>query len=383
MYAPDRKTVLATGTRIATTPDGRPIFSFDKPGNFFPPGSVVAMTLKDGLGVRTLTIPDPSQNYTHGSRNSQSQPSNPATPPPPNSNPTPTTPPNQNPTPVTSPINPGNLTNLFPTPSPSNGSGSQSSSVSQPPAAPIQTLELEKNGENEWSPQANNGMLSVTFGKAYADGVESVQIFSADGRAFDVGVRAGTTPDGRPIFNFQREGADYPDGASVVMTLKNGQGKRTMMIPDTAQSYIHGTRPSAPPTTPPASSTTPSSSNLNNLFPPSGIPQTPIAPVQPPPPTVAGAIEWSPRPNNANLAVILDKSFSELTEKIQIVAADGRTFDFGVRAGTTPDGRPIFNFRREGADYPDGASVVVTLKNGLGVRKITVAETSRPYSGTV
>jgi hypothetical protein len=81
--------------------------------------------------------------------------------------------------------------------------------------------------------------------------------------------------------------------------------------------------------------------------------------------------------------VILDKSFSELTEKIQIVAADGRTFDFGVRAGTTPDGRPIFNFRREGADYPDGASVVVTLKNGLGVRKITVAETSRPYSGTV
>jgi hypothetical protein len=62
------------------------------------------------------------------------------------------------------------------------------------------------------------------------------------------------------------------------------------------------------------------------------------------------------------------------------MAADGKTvLATGKRAGTTSDGRPIFNFDKAGGEFPDGCIVVMKLKNGQGSRHLTINETSDKF----
>jgi hypothetical protein len=323
----DGKTVLSTGVKAGTAPDGRPIYNFDKPGASFPPGAIVLMTLSEGRGSRKMTIKAPAQDYIHGTR-------------------------------------------------------------PQKPVIPSDATEFEKTGEIEWRPRLNNDNLAIIFRPGHATLAEKVEIVSPDGKTvLATGVRAGTTTDGRPIYNFDKPGASFPDGSIVLMTYKDGRGSRKMTINETSEKYVHGTPK------PPAGGSSGGSSNSSGSSGSSGSTGgsgssgstggTSNPPPRPNPLTSAstfdktGEIEWRPRLNNGKLSMIFRKIHATVAEKVEIFSSDGKTLlATGVRAGTTTDGRPIYNFDKEGSQFPDGCVVVMTLKDGKGSRKLTIGETS-------
>jgi hypothetical protein len=312
IFSSDGTTLLATGTRSGKTEDGRPLYTFDRPGASFPDGAVVVMTFKENKGVRRMTIPDSSEKYVHGTPQGNGSGS-------------------------------------------TGGSGSVGGGVNtgnQRSLVPSGAVEFKADGDIEWKATGNNGNLSMIFSHGHNSMAEKVQILSADGKTvLSTGVKAGTAPDGRPIYNFDKPGASFPPGAIVLMTLSDGRGSRKMTIKAPAQDYVHGTRP-----------------------------QKPIIPAGTTEFDKTGEIEWRPRLNNDNLAIIFRPSHATLAEKVEIVSPDGKTvLATGVRAGSTADGRPIYNFDKPGASFPDGSIVLMTYKDGRGSRKMTINETSEKY----
>jgi hypothetical protein len=358
ILSPDGKAVLATGTQSGVTGDGRPTYTFDRPGAEFPDGSIVMMTFHSDKGVRTMTIPETSERYIHGGE-SESDVNSRSTAP------SGTT---------------GNHASA-------SNNVSTSTNTSQP-TTHTATREFERTGEIEWRPRLNDGNLSIIFRRTHETKAERVQIFTPDGHSLlATGKRAGSTTDGRPVYEFDRPGSSFPDGAVVVMQLKDGEGFRKMIIPDTAEKYIHGA-PTPPSTTSNASSTSSRSEAAR-----SPEPTPPVSNASPPAASKAslvppgtrefertGQIEWRPRLNNGNLSILFRTTHASLAEKVQILSADGTTLlATGVRAGTNSDGRPVYNFDQPGANFPDGAIVVMTLKNSAGTRMMKVHETAEKF----
>jgi len=334
IYSPDGTTLLATGTKAGNTADGRPIYNFDRTGGDFPDNALVVMTFKDNKGVRRMTIPDTAEKYVHG------------------------------------------------TPA-GTGPGNTNTSVT-PPAArqliPTKASEFDKTGEIEWRPTGNNGNLSMTFRKAHDTMAEKVEIISPDGtKVLATGVRAGSTADGRPIYKFDKPGASFPDGSTVLMTFKNGEGHRKLKIDETSEKYTHGT----PKVTSGGSNGGGSSSSGGSSVgagggtgPTSGAGNPPPSSLIPAHATefeATGTIEWRPRLNNNKLSIIFRKAHLDLAESVKIYSPDGTTLlATGTYSGKTSDGRPIYNFDKAGGDFPANAVVVMTFKNNGGARRMTI-----------
>jgi hypothetical protein len=326
----DGKTVLSTGVKVGTGADDRPIYNFDKPGASFPPGAIVLMTFKQGQGSRKMTMKEPAQDYVHGTRPKK-------------------------------------------------------------PIIPSDAIEFEATGEVEWRPRLNNDNLAIIFRPGHITLAEKVEIVSPDGKTvLATGVRAGTTSDGRPIFNFDKPGATFPDGCIVLMTYKDGRGSRKLTINETSEKYVHGTpKPTGSGSTGGSSNgagstgnsgSTGGSGNSGSTSGTNNQTQKPPILSSASPFDQTGEIEWRPRLNNGKLSIIFRKAHATTADKVEILSADGKTvLATGTRAGTTSDGRPIFNFDRAGADFPDGCIIVMTLRNGMGSRQLKINETSEKF----
>lgn len=217
IYSPDGTTLLATGTKGGKTPDGRPIYNFDRAGGDFPDNAVVVMTFKGNKGVRQMTIPDTSEKYVHG---------------------TPAGTGNGGASNGTGSSN-GTSSNSGTSQTTSTGS---SGGVSTPPPAsliPAHATQFEATGQIEWRPRQNNNKLSIVFRTAHNGMAESVKIYSPDGtKVLATGTYGGKTADGRPIYNFDKTGGDFPANAVVVMTFRNNGGARRMTIPTPADKVV-------------------------------------------------------------------------------------------------------------------------------------------------
>ena len=265
--------------------------------------------------------------------------------------------------------------------------------VDQPVNAPKVSLipgharEFDRTGEIEWRPRLNDGKLQVIFRPEHADLAEKVEIYSPDGTTLlATGTKAGKTADGRPIYNFDRAGGDFPDNAVVVMTFKGDKGVRKMTIADTSEKYVHGT-PAAGSSGGSnsgasgsgggssvgagsgagSSSGTGSSSGAGTPKPASQIPAhaTEFE--------ATGTIEWRPRLNNNKLSIIFRKAHLDIAESVKIYSADGtQLLATGTYGGKTSDGRPIYNFDKAGGEFPANAVVVMNFKNTGGARRMTI-----------
>jgi hypothetical protein len=193
---------------------------------------------------------------------------------------------------------------------------------------------------------------------------DKVEIFSADGKTLlATGKKSGLTQDNRPIYNFDKPGSSFPDGAIVLMTFKNGGGARTLKIPDTSERYVHGASSGAP------SEGSPAAPSPKSLIPANAkdFEKT-------------GQIEWRPRLNDGNLSIIFRRNHKDIAEKVQIFSADGKTLlATGKWQRTLDDGRPVYTFDRPGNTFADGAVVVMTLKGG-GTRRLSIPDTSEKFT---
>lgn|GEM_PF-4505665 len=217
--------MLATGIRSGSTVDGRPIYKFDKPGASFPDGSTVLMTFKNGEGHRKLKINETSQRYTHGTPQATSGGSNGGA-----SN-----------TGGAGSTGGGSAGGSSSTVGGSSGAGSSSSANNPTPKSliPANATEFEATGKIEWRPRLNNNKLSIIFRTAHLETAESVKIYSPDGTTLlATGTYGGKTSDGRPIYNFDKAGGEFPANAVVVMTFKNNGGARRMTIPTPADKVV-------------------------------------------------------------------------------------------------------------------------------------------------
>jgi hypothetical protein len=233
---------------------------------------------------------------------------------------------------------------------------------------PANTREFDRTGEIEWRPRLNNGNLQILFRPKHVELAEKVEIFSPDGKTLlATGKKAGVSDDGRPIYNFDKPGASFPDGSIVLMTFKNNGGLRKMTIPETSQRYVHGKLP----TSGNASGTSGSSGSQ---------PSQSLIPAEAKGFEKTGEIEWRPRLNDGNLSIIFRRNHKLLASKVQIFSPDGKTvLATGKLQKTLADGRPVYVFDKPGAAFPDGALVVMTLTSG-GVRKLSIPESSDKFT---
>jgi hypothetical protein len=245
---------------------------------------------------------------------------------------------------------------------PDNGTGS---SGEMPSLIPSHAREFDRTGEIEWRPRLHDGKLSIIFRPEHKELADKVEIFSADGKTLlATGTRGSQTEDGRPTYTFDRAGGEFPNGAIVVMTFKNGGGVRRMTIPDSSERYVHGQQGNGGNVGGGTSLNTPAKSLV-----PEGAKEL----------ERTGEIEWRPRLSDGKLAIICRKNHTGLVDKIQVLSPDGtKVLAEGKLTGTSENGRPIYSFDKSGADFPDGALVMVTLKTG-GTRTMKISETSEKY----
>lgn len=230
---------------------------------------------------------------------------------------------------------------------------------------PSYAKEFEKTGQIEWRPRLNDGNLTMYFRPEHARRAEKVEIFSPDGKTLlATGKRVGLTQDGRPIYNFNKPGSSFPDGAVVVMTFINNGGARMMKVPETSERYVHGEAPNSGSGT----------GGTNNNQPPQSLIPTGAKEFE-----KTGEIEWRPRLNDGKLSMIFRRTHKDKAEQVQIFSADGKTLlATGKLQRVLADGRPVYIFDKPGSSFPDGAIVTMTLNSG-GVRKLSIPETSKEF----
>jgi len=183
------------------------------------------MTFKNGEGHRKLKINETSQRYTHGTPQATSGGSNGGA-----SN-----------TGGAGSTGGGSAGGSSSTVGGSSGAGSSSSANNPTPKSliPANATEFEATGKIEWRPRLNNNKLSIIFRTAHLETAESVKIYSPDGTTLlATGTYGGKTSDGRPIYNFDKAGGEFPANAVVVMTFKNNGGARRMTIPTPADKVV-------------------------------------------------------------------------------------------------------------------------------------------------
>jgi hypothetical protein len=93
----------------------------------------------------------------------------------------------------------------------------------------------KSNGEFLWKPKSDkDGKLAILLPKSLTGKVKGVQILSPDGKkTLAKGKQAGVGNGEREHFRFSKAGADFPDGAVVLITLKDGS-QRTVKIKETS-----------------------------------------------------------------------------------------------------------------------------------------------------
>jgi hypothetical protein len=249
-------------------------------------------------------------------------------------------------------------------------SGDTSSINDSSPIVPANTREFDRTGEIEWRPRLSDGKLQIFFRPEHIKLAEKVEIFSPDGKTLlATGKRAGTSEDGRPIYNFDKSGSSFPDGAIVFMTFKNNGGTRMMKIPDSSERYVHGKLSSARTDSGTATGGV-SSGQPNQSLIPSGAKEF----------EKTGELEWRPRLNDGNLSIIFRRNHKTLASTVQIFSPDGKTLlATGKWQKNLDDGRPVYGFDKPGSAFPDGALVVMTLTSG-GARKLSVPESSEKFT---
>jgi hypothetical protein len=260
------------------------------------------------------------------------------------------------------------------------GGAGGSDSITKPPgseidssnnsssAIPAHTREFDRTGEIEWRPRLNNGNLQIFFRPEHVKLAEKVEIFSPDGKTLlATGKRAGVSDDGRPIYNFDKPGSSFPDGAIVLMTFKNNGGIRKMTIPESSERYVHGKLP--------ASGAGSGTGGVSG-----GQPTHSLIPAGAKEFERTGEIEWRPRLSDGNLSILFRRNHKTLASKVQIFSPDGKTLlATGKWQKNLDDGRPVYVFNKPGSAFPDGALVVMTLTSG-GVRKLSIPKSSEKFT---
>jgi hypothetical protein len=99
---------------------------------------------------------------------------------------------------------------------------------------PKRTALKKSNGEFLWKPKSDkDGKLAILLPKGLTGKVKGVKILSPDGsQVLGKGKNSGVGNGDREHFRFSKAGGQFPDGAMVVITLKDGS-ERTVTIKET------------------------------------------------------------------------------------------------------------------------------------------------------
>lgn len=100
---------------------------------------------------------------------------------------------------------------------------------------PKRTTLAKSNGEFLWKPKSDkDGKLAILLPKALTGKVKEVQVMSPGGtKVLGKGTASGVGNGEREHFRFSKAGNEFPDGALVVITLKDGS-QRTVTIKETS-----------------------------------------------------------------------------------------------------------------------------------------------------
>lgn len=98
---------------------------------------------------------------------------------------------------------------------------------------------LKKTGEFLWKPVSeSDSKLAIVIPKELTGKVKEVRILSPDGKkSLAKGKFSGVANGDREHYRFSKPGAQYPDGAIVVITLENGS-KRYVKIKDSSARTV-------------------------------------------------------------------------------------------------------------------------------------------------
>jgi hypothetical protein len=98
---------------------------------------------------------------------------------------------------------------------------------------------LKKSGEFLWKPVSeSDGKLAIVIPKELTGKVKEVRVLSPDGKkSLAKGRFSGVANGDREHYRFTKPGAQYPDGAIVVITLENGS-KRYVKIQESSERTI-------------------------------------------------------------------------------------------------------------------------------------------------
>jgi hypothetical protein len=98
---------------------------------------------------------------------------------------------------------------------------------------------LKKTGEFLWKPVSeSDGKLAIVLPKELTGKVKEVRVLSPDGKkSLAKGRFSGVANGDREHYRFSKPGAQYPDGAIVIITLENGS-KRYVKIKDSSARSV-------------------------------------------------------------------------------------------------------------------------------------------------
>jgi hypothetical protein len=139
---------------------------------------------------------------------------------------------------ITPPDRKGPATNVIvggepPKDTPKNTTAAPTSLV--PPKAQI----FKTTGDMEWRPSGRNNFAEMVFRPEHKGLIASVELLSEDGtRVVARPTSAGIDSKDRPVWRFDKTGADFPKGAILMMTMKDGR-VRYLEIPNPAKTFKH------------------------------------------------------------------------------------------------------------------------------------------------
>lgn len=102
---------------------------------------------------------------------------------------------------------------------------------------PPEARDFKATGDMEWRPTNRYGLAEMVFRPEHKGKIATVQLLSEDGtRVIGTPTDAGSDSKGRPVWRFKKTGEQYPKGAILMMTMKDG-GVRYMEIPNPAKTF--------------------------------------------------------------------------------------------------------------------------------------------------
>lgn len=94
----------------------------------------------------------------------------------------------------------------------------------------------------------------------------------------------------------------------------------------------------------------------------------------------SGEFLWKPiSESDGKLVILLPSGLTGLVEGVTIQTPDGKVIESGNFKGVANGGREHFRFSRDGGSFPDGAAVVIKLRDG-SEQRIVIKETSDRFT---